>query len=570
MAGGPLLERPLIVQSDRTLLLETESPVYETVRDALLPFAEIVKTPEYVHTYRITPLSLWNAAAAGASAPQILETLEHWGRYELPPSLAQEVKETVERFGRLRIERGVDLTDLYLASDDPALLERVAQRSEVAPFLRGREGPRFAIVPHRRGHLKLRLVELGYPPRDLAGFDEGAPIELAMRTTTRTGALPFELRRYQKEAVASFLSTGADLGGAGVLALPCGSGKTLIGLGVMAALRRSTLILCSSTTAAGQWVRELTERTTLDPSALGLFAGLERTVAPVTVSTYQMLTHRRGSDERLPHWETFSLQPWGLIIYDEVHLLPAPVFRLTAELQACRRLGLTATLVREDGHEAEVFALVGPKRYDAPWRELERQGWIAPAECHEVRVALDDARMDEYLRAPKRSQYPIAANNPAKLAVVEALLRQNPEARALVFGQYLDQLHRIAEHLGVPVIDGATPETRRRELYDAFRQGEARCLVVSRVANYALDLPEADLAIQVSGTFGSRQEEAQRLGRLLRPKADGRGASFYTIVTKGTVDQEFALRRQLFLVEQGYRYHLEDLSVRPSATAPGA
>ncbi|MHB8351099.1 MAG: DNA repair helicase XPB [Thermoplasmata archaeon] len=557
--------RPLVVQSDRTLLLETDSPVYEEVRDAILPFAEILKTPEYVHTYRISPLSLWNAASAGHTADRILEVLRRYGRYEVPAPLAAEIRETIDRFGRLVIEKGSDLSDLYLASSDRALLERLAARPEIAAFLDGRVGDRFHMVPLRRGHLKQHLVELGYPARDLAGYAPGAPVAVTLRTMTASAGAPFELRRYQKEAVASFLAGGTEPGGAGVLVLPCGAGKTLIGLGALAALQTSTLILCSSGTAVDQWVREIHERTSLAPDQVWAYTGTEKTIAPVTVTTYQILTHRTRPGGPLPHWDLFARHPWGFIIYDEVHLLPAPVFRLTAELQSCRRLGLTATLIREDGREGEVFALVGPKRYDVPWRELERQGWIAPAECHEIRVELDDALRAEYLAAPRRLLYPLAAKNPAKELLVRALVYQNPERRILVFGQYLDQLHRIAALLEAPLIDGTTRETERRLLYNRFRAGDLKLLVVSRVANYALDLPEADLAIQVSGTFGSRQEEAQRLGRLLRPKMDGRGATFYSVVSKDTVDQEFSLKRQLFLAEQGYRYSIEDLTVRPTA-----
>ncbi len=544
------------------MLLETDSPAYEAARDRIASFSEIVKTPEYVHTYRITSLSLWNAAAAGHGPEQVLTTLRTFSRYDVPPTVEMRVRETLGRFGRLRIEKGADLTDLYLSSDDPPLLRRLVERPEIAVFVSGQQGDRFAIRADRRGHLKQALVELGYPPVDLAGYAPGEPLEVTLRDTTLDGR-PSKLRRYQEDAIASFLAGGAVQGGSGVVVLPCGAGKTLVGLGALARLKTSTLILCPNNTGVRQWTREVLLRTSLTEDQVGEYTGLQKQVRPVTVSTYQILSHKGTKPGAPSHFDLFFQRPWGLIIYDEVHLLPAPVFRITAELQSVRRLGLTATLVREDRREGEVFALVGPKRYDVPWKEMERQGWIAPAECQEVRVDLPPDLRQRYVSAPRRDQFVLSSTNPVKNEVVRTLVAQHADDRVLVIGQYLEQLKALSETLQAPIITGSTPERKREALYEGFRKGDPRCLVVSKVANFALDLPEANVAVQVSGTFGSRQEEAQRLGRILRPKEGGGKATFYAIVSKGTLDQDFALQRQLFLVEQGYRYTLHDLAVGP-------
>lgn len=550
------------------MLLETDSPAYDTVRDRIASFAEIVKTPEYVHTYRITSLSLWNAAAAGHGAEAVLETLRTFSRYDVPSNVEARVRETLGRFGLLRIEKGADLGDLYLSSGDPQLLARIVERPEIAVFVTGRRAGGFSIRADRRGHLKQALLEMGYPPVDLAGYASGEFLELSLREQTLDGR-PSLLRRYQKDAVQSFLAGGSVQGGSGVVVLPCGAGKTLVGLGAMAQLKSSTLILTPNNTGVRQWIRELLQRTSLTEDQVGEYTGLQKHVRPVTVTTYQILSRPGTSASSPSHFELFFHRPWGLIIYDEVHLLPAPVFRITAELQSVRRLGLTATLVREDRREGEVFALVGPKRYDVPWKEMERQGWIAPAECREVRVDLPTELRLAYVNAAKRDRFHLSATNPVKLDLVRSLAAQHREDRVLVIGQFLDQLKAIAEALGAPLITGATPERRREELYAGFRKGDPRCLVVSKVANFALDLPEANVAVQVSGTFGSRQEEAQRLGRILRPKEGGGRATFYSVVTKNTVDQDFALQRQLFLVEQGYRYSLHDLVASVPSPEPG-
>lgn len=526
-------------------------------------FAEIVKSPEYMHTYRVTPLSLWNASAAGVSPEDVLATLKDFSRYEVPHGVVGVVRDLCSRFGRLRIEKGRDLEDLYLTSDDQKLLSDITTRPQLAPFFTGKmEGSRCAIDARRRGHLKQALVGLGYPSLDLAGYAPGEPLEINLRSETLSGS-PFTLRHYQTDATAGFVASGSERGGSGVVVLPCGAGKTLVGIGAMATLKTSTLILCPNNTGVHQWVREIVERTSLRADQVGIYNGEAKEIRPVTVSTYNMLSQRGKEGQEFPHFSLFWRRPWGLIIYDEVHLLPAPVFRITAELQSVRRLGLTATLVREDGREEEVFALVGPKRYDVPWKELERQGWIAPAECHEFRVAMPDDVQKSYSLASPRERYPICAKNPVKSDLVQTLLAQHENDRVLIIGQYLDQLKALAGKIAAPLITGATSQNVRERLYEEFRRGTLRRLVVSKVANFALDLPEANVTIQISGTFGSRQEEAQRLGRILRPKVEGGKATFYSVVSKGTVDQEFALQRQLFLVEQGYRYTIVDLAPDP-------
>ncbi len=559
-------DRPLIVQSDHTLLLEADHPQHDAARDDIAPFAELVKSPEHVHTYRITPLSLWNAAAAGLSADAALAALDRWSRYPLPQSVRFTVEEQIGRFGRLRLvqEDGA----LHLRADDRLLLLEIARQPSVAVHLDEGADPARGTLPVRtgaRGLLKQALLKLGHPVEDLAGYVPGSPLAVAMRDVTAPAAgdhagprgEPFSLRPYQVAAADAFWAGGTARGGSGVICLPCGAGKTLVGLAAMVRAGARTLILCSSTTAAHQWMREIVARTTLPPSAVGEYTGLRKEVLPVTVSTYQMLTSRRDAGGGFPHMHLLGEGDWGLVIYDEVHLLPAPVFRATADIQARRRLGLTATLVREDGREDDVFALIGPKRYDTPWRELEHAGWIAPAECHELRVTLPRDLYRAYAMASGQAQFRLAAENPAKESLAEQLICRHPDERVLVIGHYLEQLRRVALRLGAPVLSGATPQAVRERLFAEFRDGRRRVLVVSRVANFAVDLPEASVAIEVSGLFGSRQEEAQRLGRLLRPKADGRSARFYALVSRDTREQEFAAKRQLFLAEQGYRYTIE-------------
>lgn len=552
---------PLIVQSDKTILLEVDNPSYEEVRDAIAPFAELEKSPEHIHTYRITPLSLWNAAATGITAQTIVETLLRFGKYELPGNVRRDIEDYVSRYGRVRLIKGDSTTGptphLLLVSDDPALLAEIRHHKRLAPLIAAHtpEGA-LVIAQADRGRIKQALLQFGYPAEDLAGYVDGAPLHLALRDHTAGEDLPFSLRDYQREAVSIFHAGGTARGGSGVIVLPCGAGKTLVGLGIMNQVQANTLILTPSIVAARQWMSELLDKTDLTPDMVGEYSGEHKDIRPVTVTTYQVLSYRRRSTDEFPHFALFDERDWGLIIYDEVHLLPAPVFRITAEIQARRRLGLTATLVREDGREGDVFSLIGPKKYDVPWRELERQGWIATALCHEIRLAMPDERRLEYAVADEREKYRIAAENPRKLLVLDELVTKHEDDQVLIIGQYLDQLQAVAERYEAPLITGKTPTRERQKLYDAFRKGKIRLLVVSKVANFSIDLPDANVALQISGTFGSRQEEAQRLGRVLRPKHDRSLAHFYTLVTRDTRDQEFAANRQMFLTEQGYGYEI--------------
>ena len=559
-------DNPLIVQSDATVLLEVASPKAGDARAALARFAELEKSPEHVHTYRLTPLSLWNAASAGVGADDVAATLTDYAKYPVPEAVLVDVRDQMSRYGRLRIVRDFDSGALALTTAEPALLAEVTRDRGVAAVLGDRlDGNRYAVRLGDRGPLKQALLRLGWPAADEAGYEEGAELDLALTATLRT---------YQADAVAAWWADGSAAGGNGVLVLPCGAGKTVIGLAAMVQAGASTLIVATSILAARQWIAELRAKTDLPAEAVGEYSGERKEIRPVTVATYQVLTWRDPSaddDAELgvahPHLGLFDAQRWGLVVYDEVHLLPAPVFRATAQIQAVRRLGLTATLVREDGKEPDVFALIGPKRYDAPWRELEAQGWIAPARCTEVRVELSDDDRMRYATAPQQQRYRIAATAPAKLPVLEALVTRHRDDRVLVIGQYLDQLKVVAERLDAPLVTGQTAQSVREERFAAFRDGELTLLVVSKVANFSIDLPEANVAIQISGAFGSRQEEAQRLGRILRPKADGGQASFYTVVARETVDQSFAANRQRFLTEQGYAYTILDadevLGTRP-------
>ncbi|MHB9144826.1 MAG: DNA repair helicase XPB [Symbiobacteriia bacterium] len=562
-------DNPLIVQSDRTVLLEVASPAAEAARQAISPFAELEKSPEHVHTYRITPLSLWNAAVGGLRPQDVLSGLTRYSKYDVPEAVRRDVSELMSRYGRLRLVR--DGGELRLVADDPLVLTDLATKPAVQRALGGFiPGPdwlqasqgRLTIAPAERGAVKQALLKLGWPVEDLAGYDPGLPLAVFLRRESGHGR-PFHLRPYQEQAVTAFWADGSNRGGSGVVVLPCGAGKTVVGLGTLAAAACHTLVLTTSVTAVRQWLEELLDKTTLGPDQVGEYSGEQKEVRPVTVATYQILTHRSGDTGHLPHLSLLSREDWGLIIYDEVHTLPAPVFRATASIQARRRLGLTATLVREDGREGDVFSLIGPKRFELPWRTLERQGYIAAARCLEVRVDLPaDLRLD-YAAADTRAKFRLASENPAKDLAVLKLAAHHKGEGVLVIGQYLSQLERLAEALGAPFLQGSTPQAERDRLYAAFRAGEVPVLVVSKVANFAVDLPDASVAIQVSGTFGSRQEEAQRLGRVLRPKADGGPATFYAVVTRETRDQEFAARRQLFLTEQGYDYeiiHLERLA----------
>jgi DNA excision repair protein ERCC-3 len=547
---------PLVVQSDRSLLLEVDNPAFEAARDALASFAELVKSPEHVHTYRLTPLSLWNAAAAGLTADAVVDALARYSRYDLPPNVIAEVRSYMGRYGRLTL-RAAD-GHLLLQSSDQALLSELRHNKRVAPLLGpALDAQTIAIDAGQRGHLKQALIKIGYPAEDLAGYTDGQPMGIHLRAATREG-LPFGLRTYQEQAADAFHAGGSVRGGSGVVVLPCGAGKTVVGLRILELVGTQTLILTSSTVAVRQWIEEILDKTDMPADQIGEYSGERKEIRPITVTTYQILTHRASATAPLAHFEVMTAHDWGLIIYDEVHLLPAPIFRVTAEIQARRRLGLTATLVREDGREDDVFSLIGPKKYDAPWKDLERQGWIATAECHEIRLEMPQEMRLQYAVAAEAEKYRIAAENPLKIDVVRALLERHATDQVLVIGQYVEQLETVARLLDAPLITGKTPTRRRQELYDAFRGGEVKRLVVSKVANFAIDLPDANVAIQISGSFGSRQEEAQRLGRILRPKRDGGLAHFYSVVTKETRDEEFSTRRQLFLTEQGYRYTIRD------------
>ncbi|MBD3406510.1 MAG: helicase [Candidatus Lokiarchaeota archaeon] len=543
---------PLIVQSDKSVLLEVDNPLYEDARDSLARFAELVKSPEYVHTYRVTPLSLWNAAAMGMTPSDVISALEEYAKYPIPGNISREIIDYMSRYGMLSLYK--EGPDLLLLCDNQDLAEEIGASKKVREFIIDRvDATTFRVDAKQRGFLKYALIEIGHPVEDLAGYIEGEALHFELREKTLSGK-DFDLRSYQKDAVAIFHAGGGERGGSGVVVLPCGAGKTMVGIGAMEKLQTSTIILCPNVVAVRQWITELLDKTTLTPDQIGEYTGANKEIRPVTVATYQILTWRESRKAEFEHFGIFEARNWGLIIYDEVHLLPAPVFRVTATIQATRRLGLTATLVREDGKEEDVFSLIGPKRFDMPWKQLEDQGWIATAVCYEIRIDLDDSLRRKYALADDRRKYRIAAENPIKIDIIKKLVEHHKEDNILVIGMYLRQLNQISEAIDAPLITGKTPNDERERLYKAFREGKEKVLVVSKVANFAIDLPDANVAIQVSGTFGSRQEEAQRLGRILRPKTDGSFARFYSIITKDTRDMDFAAKRQLFLTEQGYQY----------------
>jgi DNA excision repair protein ERCC-3 len=536
---------PLIVQSDKTLLLEIDHEQAEDARREIAPFAELERAPEHIHTYRLTPLGLWNARAAGHDAESVVDTLLRYSRYAVPHALLVDIAETMDKYGRLKLLED-PAHGLVLVSNNLSVLEEVLRSKKTAGMLGDRlDEMTVSVHPSERGRLKQALLKVGWPAEDLAGYVDGEAHQIDLQESG------WELRDYQRQAAENFWH-----GGSGVVVLPCGAGKTIVGAAAMSLAKATTLILVTSSVSARQWRNELIRTTNLTDEEIGEYSGTRKDVRPVTIATYQVLTSRRKGV--YPHLDLFDTRDWGLIIYDEVHLLPAPVFRFTADLQARRRLGLTATLVREDGNETEVFSLIGPKRYDAPWREIEAQGWIAPADCVEVRLSLPEHDRLVYATAEQVDRYRLAATATGKIDVVKKLLAQHKGEPALVIGQYLDQLAELAEALDAPVITGQTSMKERQVLFDQFRRGELELLLVSKVANFSIDLPEASIAVQVSGSFGSRQEEAQRLGRILRPKGDGRTAHFYTVVVRDTVDAEFAANRQRFLAEQGYPYRIVD------------
>ncbi len=589
-------QNPLIVQSDRSVLLEVENPRYEECRDQLAAFCELIKSPEHIHTYRLTSLSMWNARAAGMSAEGMVQILEEYSKYDVPGNIIHDIRDYVGRYGRLKLFKQDGI--LVLRADDNILMTEIRHNKVLQKFLLGAIDARTVEIPMlERGRLKQALLKIGFPIEDLSGYTDGDALELGLREITRAGK-PFLPRPYQEDAANTFWAGGSASGGSGVLVLPCGAGKTIIGIQAMVKAQMQTLIICTGITAARQWITEILDKTNITEDMIGEYSGDVKTIRPITVATYQVLTVRRDPnkprrkkkgetdddpagdlDLAMDDWEAteakkkkpglgeedgyynldlFDRQNWGMIIYDEVHLLPAPVFRITAEIQARRRLGLTATLVREDGREDDVFSLIGPKKADVPWKVLEKQGWIATAICTEIRISLEESGRLDYAIADPREKFRLASTNPRKEDVIAYLLEKHKEDNVLIIGQYLEQLDHINARFAAPIITGKTPQREREQIYQQFRTGEIKLLIVSKVANFSIDLPDANVAIQVSGTFGSRQEEAQRLGRVLRPKSDGSIAHFYSIVTRETRDQEFATHRQLFLTEQGYRYEIVD------------
>ncbi|MFD2171233.1 DNA repair helicase XPB [Tumebacillus lipolyticus] len=551
MSSSETLRKPLIVQSDGTILLEVAHPRYQQVRDQLLHFADLVKSPEHFHTYRIGALSLWQAASVGQSPEGVLSVLHEHSRYSLPLALQQMVLAEMNKYGSLILIPG---DGCHILQGDRDLLAAIRHLPGMAAHLSGKRRVELQIKESARGSVKRLLASYGYPVLDRIGHVQGERLSIALRKKTLTGNA-FLLRSYQQEAIESF-SAGGIGEGSGVIVLPCGAGKTVVGIGVIAKLQTNTLVLTPNVLAARQWIRELLDKTNVSPDQVGEYTAEKKDVRPITVTTYQMLTYRKGEEH--PHFAQLNGCGWGLIIYDEVHLLPAPIFRLTADVQSTRRLGLTATLVREDGAEHDVFAMIGPKRYEVPWKAMEADGYLAQARCYEVQVKMSGEWQARYELAAKRQKYRLASLNPAKVEVILSLLQKHRGDRVLIIGQYLEQLHDLATRLGVPVVTGRTKLEAREEQFRRFREGQSSVLIVSKVANVALDLPDANVAIQISGTFGSRQEEAQRIGRILRPNSDRSESHFYTVVTRGTVDCEMADRRQLFLTEQGYSYRLLD------------
>jgi DNA excision repair protein ERCC-3 len=561
--------KPLIVQSDLSLLLDVHDPGFEEGRAAIGAFAALEKSPEHLHTYRMSALSLWNAASAGLTPDDVEAALVRFSRYDVPPDVSFIVRDTMARFGRLVLKEihrdsppeeaepegqsPVSSDWLFLSCADHEAERELGSSKKLQKWLVPVHGG-FEIRLTDRGTVKHELIKLGWPVKDEASLAPGDPLTINLRSSRASGG-PFGLRNYQNDALGAFVGGGLPGSGYGVVVMPCGAGKTIVGMAIMAAIGRKTLIVTTNIAAVHQWMDELTDKTDLSPDDVGEYTGAQKTVRPVTIATYQILTWRPDKDADFPHFDLFRKEKWGLIIYDEVHLLPAPVFRVVAEIQAVRRLGLTATLVREDGREEEVFSLIGPKRYDVPWKDLERRGFIAEAYCREIRVPLPEEEQLRYAVSEPRDKHRLSAENSAKYEAVRQLVANHPDDPILVIGQFLDQLGRLAKELDAPLITGKTPNPERERIYADFKAGRSRVIVVSKVANFAIDLPDASVAIQVSGSFGSRQEEAQRLGRILRPKA--RNSYFYSLVSRFTVEEEFAANRRKFLTEQGYRYHIE-------------
>ncbi|OHD70698.1 MAG: helicase [Spirochaetes bacterium RBG_16_49_21] len=546
------MSKPAIIQSDNTVLLEVDNPEFESARDSVAQFSELVKSPEHIHTYKISPLSLWNAAASGLTYNDIHRILKQYSRYEIPEIVLTTIKEQMRRYGLLKLMP--EGKDLILISNDAILLNEIYNTKKIQQFIdRKIDENRLKIKHNYRGHIKQALIKIGFPVEDLAGYEEGDFCEIKLRTITVKGH-PFQIRNYQQSSVNAFYRGGGPEGGSGIIVLPCGAGKTIVGTAIMSLLQTETLILVTNTIALRQWRDELIDKTYLEPDQIGEFSGEKKEIRPITIATYNILTYRKDKEGPFLHFDLFNTKNWGLIIYDEVHLLPAPVFRMTSEIQSKRRLGLTATLIREDGMEADVFSLIGPKKYDIPWKTLEKSNWIAKALCTEIRIELSDDLRMKYSLAKDREKFRIASENPEKIGIVKKIIDYHENSNILIIGQYIAQLEGIADQFKLPIITGTTSTTEREELYRKFKEEQIKILVVSKVANFAIDLPDANVAIQISGTFGSRQEEAQRLGRILRPKKGENKAYFYTIITSNAVEEKFAHNRQLFLTEQGYTY----------------
>jgi len=549
------IENPLIVQSNSSLLLEVNNPLFKETRDAITMFAHLEKSPEHIHTYSITPLSLWNAAALGLTPGKVIELLDKYSKYSLPQNVSDGIIELMGRFGKLILEAGAK--GLVLRCTEADMLSNLVRNQRLAGLIGSRISENaYEILPENRGLIKQVLIGIGFPVHDVAGYVDGDPFHVAMKEKIGEGSV-FTIREYQRQAAESYVGNAAMPGGSGVVVLPCGAGKTVVGMYVMSLLSRSTLILVTNVTAARQWKREILDKTDIVEDEIGEYSGEHKDIKPITIATYQIITYRKKKTDPFLHYELFNSRNWGLIVYDEVHLLPAPVFKFTAELQARRRLGLTATLIREDGHENDVFTLIGPKKFDVPWKDLERQGWIATARCIEIRVDLPSTEKLKYFGLSPREQVRLAYENPQKIPIVRDLLKKHEGEQVLIMGQYLSQLHEFAAEFNIPVISGATPNDKRDELYDSFRKGIIKTLILSKVGNFAIDLPDANIAIQISGSFGSRQEEAQRLGRILRPKKQDEQAVFYSVVTRESRELDFAMNRQLFLTEQGYTYDIQ-------------
>jgi len=549
-------DQPFLIQNNRTILLEVNHPKFKIAKEKITPFAELVKSPEYFHTYRITPISLWNAAANGYTLTNILQILIQFSKTGIPKLVEKDIQNYMERYGLLSFER-VD-HQIFCKSKDSKLLGDLLSYPSIQNYFKEKVNKdTYRIEEKDRGFLKQEFIKLGYPVQDFAGYIEGDFLSISLLPKTKSGKT-FQLRDYQRKAIDIFYDKGAISGGSGVIVLPCGSGKTIVGLGIMEMLQSETLILTTNVTSVRQWINEIIEKTSLTEEQVGEYSGQKKEVKPVTVATYQILTYRSKDTLEFEHMRLFQQRDWGLIIYDEVHLLPAPIFRQTANIQAKRRLGLTATLIREDGKEDEVFSLIGPKKYEVPWLLMEDKGWIAKAVCTDIRIPLSKKWLKQYREAPKKLKYRIASTNPTKIKVVKELVERHPKDSILIIGQYLDQLRNIAKELSAPLITGNVNQKERDRIFHSFRRGDTKVLIVSKVANFAIDLPDAKIAIQVSGTFGSRQEEAQRLGRILRPKTGENEAFFYSLISNQTVDQDYALKRQLFLLEQGYEYEIQD------------